>query len=63
MTDPIIDPDWSDPGFFLARITRKDGTTVLLRIADEHYERVVNLAAGEFGDKTIQPGPRPKKGR
>lgn len=54
MTDPIIDPSWSDPGYFLARVRRPDGTEVLLRIPDEHYHRVEALAEGEFRDTSIR---------
>lgn len=59
MTDPILDPHLpADANHFLARVTRPDGTTFLLRIPNEHFDRVVALASGEFGDKTIAIGPR-----
>lgn len=47
------------PGFFLARLRRPDGTEVLVSIPEEHFQRVMGLANGEFGDKSIiLGGPR-----
>jgi hypothetical protein len=37
----------------VVRIKRPDGRETWLRIPGEHWERVVDLAAGEFGDKSI----------
>jgi hypothetical protein len=37
----------------LVRVTKPDGSTILLRVPNEHLERVMALAAGEFGDRSI----------
>jgi hypothetical protein len=37
----------------LVRVSRPDGSTFLLRVPGEHLDRVLDLAKGEFGDKTI----------
>lgn len=37
----------------LIRVTRPDGHSTLLRVPGEHWERVMALAAGEFGDRSI----------
>jgi hypothetical protein len=42
------------PGEFLVRLTRPDGTTTLLKLPGEQFDRVMALAAGEFGDKSIE---------
>lgn len=43
----------------LVRIRRPDGREILLRVPGEHLQRVMDLAAGEFGDKSIiLGGPR-----
>jgi hypothetical protein len=41
------------PGEFLVRLRRPDGTETLMRVPGEHFDRVMALAAGEFGDKSI----------
>jgi hypothetical protein len=38
---------------FLVRLRRPDGTETLMRVPGEHFDRVMALAAGEFGDKSI----------
>jgi hypothetical protein len=40
----------------LVRIRRPDGSSFLLRVPGEHLQRVMDLANGEFGDKTIDLG-------
>jgi hypothetical protein len=45
MTDPI-----------LVRVRRPDGQTILLRVPEEHLQRLMDLANGEFGDKSIDLG-------
>lgn len=40
----------------LVRMKRPDGRTYLLRIPGEHWTRVVDLAHGEFADKSIDLG-------
>jgi hypothetical protein len=37
----------------LVRMRRPDGSEYMLRVPAEHLQRVMDLAAGEFGDKTI----------
>lgn len=37
----------------LVRIRRPDGRETLLRVPAEHWERVIALADGEFGDQSI----------
>jgi hypothetical protein len=48
----------------IVEMRRPDGRTFLLRVPAEHLQRVLDLANGEFGDKSIQlGGPNlPKKG-
>jgi hypothetical protein len=41
------------PGEFLVRLRRPDGTETLMKVPGEHFDRVMALAAGEFGDKSI----------
>jgi len=38
---------------FLVRLRRPDGKETLVRVPGEHLQRVMDLANGEFGDKTI----------
>lgn len=47
MTPPL------HPTEALVRVRRPDGREILLRLPGEHLERVMQLAAGEFGDKSI----------
>lgn len=48
----------------LVRMKRADGSTYLLRVPEEHLQRVMDLANGEFGDKSIDlGGPEPAKER
>lgn len=42
-----------EPGEFMVRLRRPDGSTALLKVPGEHFDRVMALAAGEFGDKSI----------
>ncbi len=42
-----------EPGEFLVRLRRPDGAETLMRVPGEHFDRVMALAAGEFGDKSI----------
>ena len=45
--------DWrTDP--MLVRLTRPNGSSVIVRVPPEHIERVMALASGEFGDKSIE---------
>lgn len=37
----------------LVRVRRPDGKETLLRVPGEHLQRVLDLANGEFGDKSI----------
>jgi len=37
----------------LVRVRRPDGSEKIIRMPAEHLQRVMNLACGEFGDKTI----------
>jgi hypothetical protein len=39
--------------YCLVRLRRPDGTEKILRLPAEHMQRVMDLAAGEFGDPTI----------
>lgn len=57
---PLHAPDSSDS---LVRIRRPDGKETLLRVPGEHLQRVMDLAVGEFGDKSIVLGdiPPPRK--
>lgn len=52
---------------FLVRVRRPDGSEKILRLPAEHLQRVMDLAAGEFGDPSIvHIGPEleaPKDGR
>ena len=48
------------PDDALVRIRRPDGSTALLRVPGEHLQRVIDLACGEFGDKSIVLGPIPE---
>ena len=41
------------PTDFMVRLRRPDGSTALLKVPGEHFDRVMALAAGEFGDKSI----------
>lgn len=51
MTDPM-----------LIRMKRPDGSTYYLQVPGEHLQRVMDLANGEFGDKSIDlGGPEPVK--
>jgi hypothetical protein len=43
-----------EPTEALVRVRRPDGREFLLRVPGEHLQRVMDLAAGEFGDKTIK---------
>lgn len=44
----------------LVAVTRPDGIKIVLRVPEEHLQRVMDLANGEFGDKSIDiGGPRP----
>jgi hypothetical protein len=46
-------------GELLVRVRRPDGRETLLRVPDEHLQRVMDLANGEFGDQSILlGGPR-----
>lgn len=38
----------------IVKLTRPDGTVTYVRVPQEHWERVVDLANGEFGDKSIE---------
>lgn len=38
---------------FLVRVRRPDGSEKVLRLPAEHLQRVMDLAAGEFGDPSI----------
>jgi hypothetical protein len=40
----------------LVRLRRPDGKETLMRIEGEHLQRVMDLANGEFGDKSIDLG-------
>lgn len=42
-----------EPGEFLVRLRRPDGSETLLKLPGEQFDRVMALAAGEFGDKSI----------
>lgn len=41
------------PGKFLVTMRRPDGTTGYMHVDNEHYDRVRELASGEFGDRSI----------
>lgn len=43
----------TEPTDCLVRIRRPDGRETLLRVPGEHLQRVLDLAAGEFGDRTV----------
>lgn len=44
------------------RLKRPDGKITEMKIQDEHLQRVMDLANGEFGDKSILlDGPEPAK--
>lgn len=43
---------WESPDC-IVRVRRPDGKETWLRVPAEHWERVVELAEGEFGDKSI----------
>ena len=51
----------------LVRMKRPDGRTYYLRVDGEHLQRVMDLANGEFGDRTIDLGgpemPEAERGR
>lgn len=57
------------PADVLVRVKRPDGSIKWLRVPAEHWPRVLELANGEFGDKTIDmggpelPKETPKRGR
>lgn len=45
----------------LVRVRRPDGKETLLNVPDEHLQRVMDLAVGEFGDPSILlDGPEAK---
>lgn len=44
---------WDSPDM-LIRIKRPDGTTGLLRVPAEHWERVLALCEGEFKDTSLE---------
>ena len=55
MAEALKDP-------MLVRVRRPDGKETLLRVPGEHLQRVMDLANGEFGDKSIVlGGPKPAK--
>lgn len=37
----------------LVRVRKPDGQEILLRVPGEHLQRVMDLAVGEYGDKSI----------
>lgn len=43
-------------GYFLVRMKRPDGSHYLLQVPEEHLQRVMDLAAGQFGDPSIDIG-------
>lgn len=49
----------------LVYLKRPDGSVKVIRVPAEHWERVVDLAGGEFGDTSIDLGgpvlPKEKK--
>lgn len=49
-----------NPDEALVRVRRPDGVETLLRVPGEHLQRVIDLACGEFGDKSIVLGPIPE---
>ncbi len=40
----------------LVLLKRPDGTVKVIRVPEEHWQRVVDLACGEFADKSIELG-------
>ena len=44
------------PEDMLVRLKRPDGSVKLVRVPGEHVQRVMDLANGEFGDKSIDLG-------
>lgn len=58
-----IKPDGTDvepspfPKDCIVGLKRPDGTVKLVRVPGEHWERVLDLASGEFGDKNIILNP------
>lgn len=46
----------SAPETALVRMRRPDGTEFLLRVPGEHLQRVMDLANGEFWDRSIVLG-------
>ena len=44
------------PEDLLAILRRPDGSVKVIRIPAEHIQRVMDLANGEFGDKSIELG-------
>lgn len=54
-----------DPTEILAILKRPDGSIKVVRIPSEHLGRLVELANGEFGDKSIELGgpALPKEGK
>ena len=63
----MSDPDVSGirPDEALVRVRRPDGKETLPRVPGEHLQRVMDLANGEFGDKSIDLGdiPPPREGK
>lgn len=45
-----------DPKACYIRVRRPDGSEKLLKLDGEQWQRVMDLAAGEFGDKSIELG-------
>lgn len=52
----------NDADSMLVRVRRPDGRETWLRVPEEQLQRLMDLAAGEFGDKSIIGGPEPEKG-
>ena len=44
------------PDECMMRLKRADGSTKLVKFPAEHLQRVMDLANGEFGDKSIDLG-------
>lgn len=42
--------------YALVRLRRPDGRVTLVRVPGEHLQRVMDLACGTFGDKSILLG-------
>lgn len=61
--DPITAPH-DGTTHFLVHAKRPDGSLFLLRVENEHFDRVNALTQGEFRDTSIKAiGPEPKKKR